>query len=518
MEIHFIKELDIFLRSRFTLIRIITCEEERLLNSIQYLCTQSERSCYLWDIADSFQTLTEGGGVGNAKDPLTALEMIDKSPGEGVFILRDFHHCLINQPRIIRKLRTLTQKLKYTRKTIIMTIPPGAHLPEELEDDIVEIDFPLPDAEQLLEILNQLLKTPGVKADLSEEELNRLVQASLGLTSNQAQRVFSRAIVSDGVLDARDIEMVKSSKESIIRRSGALELYSPKETERDIGGLDALKEWLGMRQKAFSKKAQSYGLPVPRGIALIGIPGTGKSLTAKTIANMWGITLIRLDMGALFGSLVGQSEENTRHALKLTETVAPCVLWIDEIEKGLSTGQGDSGTSMRVLGSILAWMQEKTKPVFIVATANNISILPPELLRRGRFDEIFFLDLPTRTERQEIFTVHIRKRNRQPENYDIESLAAAAEGFVGAEIEQAVIEGMYIAFNDSRNPEREFTTRDILKAIEKLIPLSKSQKENIDSLRRWLIDGRAQSASFKDAVEARQEFVNIQIEPESGLS
>jgi hypothetical protein len=510
----FIEELDISFRSRFTLICIQSYEEERVLEQIKALCDRSERQCYVWDHAEYFQALTDKcSSLSTAKDPLTALEAVEKTQDEAVFVLRDFHQCLKDQPRIIRKLRSLAQKLKYSQKTIILTMPPLVAIPDELGDDIVHVDFPLPDTKQLIAILKKLLATPGTRMKISKPDFNRLIQAALGLSSSQAQRVFSRAIVSNGVLDARDIEMIREAKESIVRKSGALELFSPRETIMDIGGLGVLKHWLTMRQRAFTPEAQKYGLPMPKGIALIGIPGTGKSLTAKMIANLWGISLIRLDIGALFGSLVGQSEENARQALKLAEAVSPCVLWIDEIEKALATGFGDSGTSMRVFGTILSWMQEKTKPVFIVATANNIALLPPELLRRGRFDEIFFLDLPTAKEREEIFKVHIAKRNRQPENFDIPALAQASAGYVGAEIEQAVIEAMYVAFNDPQQPGREFTTADMLKVVDKMVPLSKSQREIVESLRGWLLDGRAQSASFEDVKDAKQEFVNIQLEP-----
>jgi SpoVK/Ycf46/Vps4 family AAA+-type ATPase len=231
------------------------------------------------------------------------------------------------------------------------------------------------------------------------------------------------------------------------------------------------------------------------------------------IAGLWHLPLIRLDIGALFGGLVGQSEENTRRALSLAETVTPCLLWIDEIEKGLSFGGYDGGTSQRVFGTILSWMQEKTKPVFILATANNISMLPPELLRRGRFDEIFFLDLPTAAERREIFEVHIKKRNRPVHGYDLHQLTLASEGYVGSEIEQAVVDAMYLAFSDPENPGRDFTTQDILQALKKQVPLSRSQREAIGALRQWLSEGRAQSASFLEVEQARQEFVQIQLDP-----
>jgi SpoVK/Ycf46/Vps4 family AAA+-type ATPase len=329
----------------------------------------------------------------------------------------------------------------------------------------------------------------------------------LGLTASQAHRVFAKAIVSDGVLDDRDIDLVMQEKKEIIRESEALEFYAVTETADDVGGLDVLKEWLRLRERAFTQEARDYGLPAPKGVALIGIPGTGKSLTAKMIGGLWRLPLLRLDVGALFGSLVGESEERARRALGLAETVSPAILWLDEIEKSLAHGSGDSGTSARVFGTILTWMQEKKAPVFVVATANDITSLPPEALRKGRFDEIFFLDLPTFEERSEIFTVHLRKRNRMPRDFDIPQLARESQGYVGAEIEQAIIDAMYVGFN----AQREFTTEDLSAAIKRQVPLSVSQRETIESLRNWLREGRAQSASFRELQDAERQFVPLQI-------
>jgi SpoVK/Ycf46/Vps4 family AAA+-type ATPase len=254
---------------------------------------------------------------------------------------------------------------------------------------------------------------------------------------------------------------------------------------------------------------------MPKGIALLGIPGTGKSLTAKMIGGLWHLPLLRLDVGALFGSLIGESEERTRRALHLAETIAPCVLWIDEMEKALAHGGLDSGTSTRVFGTILTWMQEKEKPVFVVATANDISSMPPELLRKGRFDEIFFLDLPTQDERKDIFAVHLKKRRRIAQDYDLDLLARRSEGFTGAEIEQAIIEAMYIGFNDG---EREFTNEDILHALNRQVPLSISQREAITYLREWLREGRAQSASFQEVREAENQFVRLELNRQESVS
>jgi SpoVK/Ycf46/Vps4 family AAA+-type ATPase len=503
----FDEQLDVCLRSRFSLITLVTGEEERALQSIRALCERTQRSCISWDIADGFQWVTPGlGSLPNARDPLTALEQIEKTDSNAstLFVLKDFHDAWSN-PQVRRKLRTLSQRLRFTKKSVLVTTH-ETKTPEELKDDVVMLDFPLPDAAELEAILKKFSETRGMKVNLTPLGYEKMVQAALGLTAAQANRVFSKSIVSDGVLDDQDIALVTEEKKQIIRESEALEFYSVTEVPDDVGGLDVLKAWLRLREQAFSQEARAYGLPSPKGIALLGIPGTGKSLSAKMIAGLWRQPLIRLDVGSLFGSLVGESEERARRALRLVETIAPCILWIDEIEKALAHGGLDSGTSTRVFASILTWMQEKQAPVFVVATANDISSLPPELLRKGRFDEIFFLDLPTEEERQKIFNVHIRKRGRFPEDFDIPRLSRASEGYVGSEIEQAIIDAMYIGFNDG---QREFTTDDIVAAIHRQVPLSVSQRENIEALRSWLREGRAQSASFKEAEEAENRFVSI---------
>ena len=507
------RELDIHLRSRFTLICIVGVDEERAIAKLSSLCQRSERTALVWDHADGFQQVSGPKVVvPNAEDALTALDAIDRLQGQVVVVLRDFHQCWERQPRVIRKLRNLAQRFKFVHKSLIVTMPTRT-IPEELKDDAVVLECPPPELTELDAILKHLLKTPGVKSSLTAEQYQELLRAALGLSSGQAQRVFARAIVTGGGLDVDDLALVIREKQNLVRASGALELFHAVESIGNVGGLDALKQWLRQRARAFGREAQAYGLPAPKGIALIGIPGSGKSLTAKTIASLWHLPLLRLDIGALFGNLVGQSEENTRRALELAETVSPCVLWIDEIEKGLSTGDGDGGTSLRVFGAILSWMQEKTKPVFIVATANDISRLPPELLRRGRFDEVFFLDLPTDVERHQIFQVHIRKRKRDPALFALPRLVAASAGYVGAEIEQSVIDALYLAFNDEKQPGREPTTEDVLAALARLVPMSRSQRERIEYLRQWLHEGRANSASFQEMRQAEQSFVPIPLSP-----
>jgi len=503
----FDRELDAFLRARFTLIVLVTSEEERALQAVKSVCERRQHTCLSWDVADCFQIVTGGSGSPpSARDPISALEQLDNFEGDALFILKDFHECWCN-PQIKRKLRSVAQRFKYAKKSILVTSPSNA-IPEELKDGAVVIEFPPPTEKELEQVLEHLVKTPGVKVNLTKLGREKIVRAALGLTAAQAQRVFAKAIVSDGVLDDRDIALVTNEKKQIIRESQALEFYPVTETLSDVGGLGMLKNWLRLRERAFTQEAREYGLPAPKGIALTGIPGTGKSLTAKMIGGLWGLPLLRLDVGALFGSLVGESEERVRRALRLAETVAPCILWIDEMEKALATGGFDGGTSTRVFGTILTWMQEKTSPCFVVATANDISRLPPELLRKGRFDEVFFLDLPTTSEREEIFSVHLEKRKRLKNDFDIPRLAVQSEGYVGADIEQAVIDAMYVGFDE----DREFTTDDISSALQRQVPLSVSQKETIEALRAWLKEGRARSASFQENDEAEEQFVPLHLD------
>ncbi|MGH3243124.1 MAG: AAA family ATPase [Spirillospora sp.] len=504
-------ELDLFLRARYTLVVVVTVEEERALHAIADVCRRTRRPCLAWDLADGFETLSgEIGSKPSARDPLAVIEQVEKLDGDIAFVLKDFHDCWTN-PQVKRKLRSAVQRLKFTRKSVIVTTPTRT-VPAELKDEAVIVELPLPDAAQLDEVLTGLAKTPGIKVDLTPAGAEKLGQAALGMTAAQARRSYAKAIVQDSALDDRHIEAVVRDKKEVIRASEALEFYPVHETPDDVGGLDVLKDWLRLRERAFTQEARDYGLPAPKGIALIGIPGTGKSLTAKMIGGLWRLPLLRLDVGALFGSLVGEAEERTRQALRLAETVAPCVVWIDEMEKALAHGGGDSGTSTRVFGTILTWMQEKTTPCFVVGTANDVGSLPPEVLRKGRFDEIFFLDLPTAEERAEILAVHLRKRNRFPGDYDVARLARRAEGYVGAEIEQAIVDAMYVGFNQ----DREFRTDDVFAALDRQVPLSVSQRETIAALRAWLREGRAQSASFAEAAEAEQRFV-VPLEPLSPL-
>lgn len=508
-------ELKLYLRARVPVIILVTVEERRALEVLDQVRrerdTNAASDLITWDIAQGLRSHS-GRQLPAAATPDAALDKIAEltlghRDRKDLYVLKDFHEFWHKHPQVKRRLRNLAHSLVNTYSSLIVTTQ-SADVPAELGDDVVVIDMPLPDLPALRNDLDILIGQTGVICELPVHGRARLAQAALGLTAAQARRAFSKAIVRDKILDEQDIPAVLEEKKAVIRASQALEFYSAEETLDDVGGLELLKEWLTLRERAFGEEAARFGLPAPKGMALIGIPGTGKSLTAKMISGLWRLPLLRLDVGALFGSLVGESEERLRLALKITEAVSPCVLWIDEIEKSLASGGLDGGTSQRVFGTILTWMQEKTKPVFVVATANDVTALPPEMLRRGRFDEIFFLDLPTDSERREILSVHLRKRRRNPGAFDIRQLARLSDGYVGAEIEQAIIDAMYRAFADG---PRDITTADVAASLTRLVPLSKSQKERIEDLRAWLRDGRAQSASFAEAALAAENQVRLEL-------
>ena len=507
------EEIRLYLRARVALIVLVTVEEQRAIEVLDEVRRDrdADSDLVLWEVADGFDSKV-GRQLPDAADPLGALgkikEMALKAPSRrDLYVLKDFHEFWGKEPRVRRKLRSLAQQLIYTGSSLVVTTP-AKDVPQELRDDAVLVEMPLPQADALRSALDTLIDdTAGVRSTLTPQGRARLAQAALGLTAAQAKRAFAKAIVRDEVLDDRGIDAVVAEKKAIIRESRALEFYAAEETTDDVGGLDSLKRWLALRERAFTEEAAAFGLPAPKGLALIGIPGTGKSLTAKMIGGLWRLPLLRLDIGAVFGSLVGESEERVRRALHLAETVAPCVLWIDELEKGLGGGDLDGGTAQRVFGTILTWMQEKTAPVFVVATANDVTALPPETLRRGRFDEIFFLDLPTEEERREIITVHLRKRRRDPGVFDVHHLAQISDGFTGAELEQAIVDALYHAFPE----DRDVRTADITAAISRSVPLSRSQREVIERLRAWLREGRAQSASFAEAAQAEQAQVRLEL-------
>ncbi len=487
-------EVEDLVKARYPLVYIVSSEEQRVERMLRDFALRRERRLVAWSITRGFVQLAGEHRGGDVKDPLKALDHIAGAEGKGLYILRDFHAFLDNA-QVVRKLRDLGHDLKKSQKSVLF-LSPVLKMPPELEKEVAIVDWDLPDRAEIDGIIGKLLSElptgvdPGMASDPSGRE--RLVEAALGLTYIEAENVFAKSIVRCKTFD---IGTVLEEKKHIIRKSGILEYYETAESLDEIGGLETLKTWLQKRRGAFTQKARDFGLPLPKGILLIGVPGCGKSLTAKAVGAAWQMPLLRLDVGKIMGGLVGASEENIRKALKTAEAIAPAVLWLDEIEKGFSgtgsSNMSDGGTTSRVFGTFITWMQEKTAPVFVIATANDVRALPPELLRKGRFDEIFFVDLPTRDERKSILDIHLRKKKRDPETLDIAKVVEAMPEFSGAEIEQAVISALYDAFD----AERDVTPEGLLAAAREIVPLAVTMKEGIDTMREWA-KTRARSASF----------------------
>ena len=501
---HSIDEIGFLIRARYPILWVVTFEEDRVLKALRDAKGVRDRGKKVmqWSITEGWQGSTDGGK--EITDPFKALNYVLQSELNAVFVMKDFHPYL-QDPTIVRRLRDLREKIKGTRKTLVL-VSPVLKLPHELEKEIAVIDYDLPNAQQLGFIRDGVLKSvsadPNVDSSLTDREKEKIAEAALGLTAVEAENVFAKSLVKHKRFD---IDVILQEKEQIIRKSGLLEFLHPFETLQGVGGMQLLKSWLGKRTRAFTKEAREFGLPQPKGILLIGVPGCGKSLSAKSIGNLWQLPLLRLDVGRVFGSLVGSSEENIRRAIRTAESVAPCILWLDELEKGLSgvqsSGSSDAGTTSRVFGTFITWLQEKTTPVFVIATANNVSMLPPELLRKGRFDEIFFVDLPSSDERVDIFNIHIKRAStpthpRLPENFDIPTLVEASEGYSGAEVEESVNSALYDAFDQGM----DLNTELLLQALEDTVPLSTTMQEDITNMRDWART-RARFASVQALVE-----------------
>ncbi len=503
-----VDDLNLLFRTRIPLVVIPTYDEERVFTELAKLAEgpnwQRGDGIYRWDHSDQFEEIYAGDPpftVTNTATIDTILGMIDEFEHNATFVLCDFHQAWQTRKSITRKLRNLAHKLQQHRnKNIILLMPPSIDLPTELKLDAYVFDCPKPDVRELDEILDACMGSTGALESLAPGLRERIAKAALGLSSLQAKRVFRKALVASGDLRLGEtcLDMITEEKCRIIRESGALEFFPHVQLEDDVGGLDVLKSWLRERVCAYTEEAEQYGIERPRGMALVGIPGTGKSLCAKMTATLWRMPLLRLDMGAIFESLLGHTEQNLRDAIEIAELVSPSILWIDEIEKAFAGSTGDHGTATRVLGTFLTWMQERTKPVFVIATANNVEQLSPELLRRGRFDEVFFLDLPTEEERKQILEVHLRKRGYHQigQVFDLDKLAHDSAGFVGAELEAVVRDAMYPAFLDG---QRELETADLAASMKELVPLAKSHSEVVERLRRWVSDGLARNASSEEA-------------------
>jgi SpoVK/Ycf46/Vps4 family AAA+-type ATPase len=509
----FADELETFIRARYPILYLVTSEEVRVQSVVLEIAQRRQKKVYEWSCHTGIVpagTSIQSQKTRNAptKDPLLALDQVIDLVEPALFLFKDFHPFLTpNHSAVIRRLKEIALHLKNSHKTILL-ISPVLEIPPELDKEITVLNFPLPTKEdlndQLQRIIEELRPFRHVEIDLDAAGRERLLQAALGLTLGEAENVFAKILVKEERLSADHVDEVFAEKQQIIRKSGLLEYYQTQETFDTVGGLAVVKEWLTKRALAFTPEAAAFGLPPPRGILLLGVQGCGKSLCAKAVASQWRLPLLRFDMGRMFGSFVGSSEENSRRAIAVAESVAPAILWMDEIDKAFAGSRGsglsDGGTTARVFGTFLTWLSEKTAPVFVVATANDISELPPELLRKGRLDEIFFVDLPAPAERAEIFRVHLTRRGRRSEDFDIEALLEPSRDFSGAEIEQSVISGLFDAFYRGE----DLRTSHLLQELQQTVPLARTMAEQVERLRRWA-DGRARNASASVMPRAAEE-------------
>ena len=510
------EEVSVLIGARFPLIYIVSWEEDRVLEVLAKICQKMGKALHVWSVSTGLKPYMQSKptghpgrvasgsldlGTNSTNMLLDDLNEVQSSSENAVFVFKDMHHFLDESrsfgdavPKVVRKIRDVCKEVIGSKKSFI-ALSSKLIIPSDLEKDVTVVDFPLPDMFEvrgiLDRVLNEVKDTPDVEVDLSDVDKEKVVKAALGLTALEIENVFAKAIVKDSKFNKDDLSLILKEKQQIIRKSGLLEYYEAQECVSQVGGLNNLKAWITKRARSFTEEARDYGLPAPKGVLLLGVQGCGKSLCAKSVSTYWQLPLLRLDMGAIYGKYIGESESNIRLAIKTAESISPAILWMDELEKGLAGlgGSEDGGTSSRVFGTLLTWMQEKTKPVFVIATANNVSKLPAELLRKGRFDEIFFVDLPDDSERLEIFGIHLVKRGRKPENYDLNSFIKKSEGFSGAEIEQAIVSAMFDAFDQSR----EFNSADILASLSKTVPLSSTMREPISALRSWAME-RAVSA------------------------
>ena len=502
----FVSDLDTLIRARYPLIYLVSWEEQRLDAILQDVAQTHGKALLQWSVTRGLRRMSGARTMAiseQSRDPVEALAAIAKLTEPSLVVLKDFHPFL-DGPAVVRAMRELAQELKSTYTTVIL-LAPVLTIPVELEKEVSVLDVPLPSFRDLFQLLKEIVTVVrrGNKArvELTKDQAEQIIKAAQGLTLSEAENAFAKAIANDGVLNGQDIKLVLDEKRQVIRKSGLLEFVNADVDLDTVGGLDSLKRWLSDRSSAFGEPARKFGLPPPKGLLLLGVQGCGKSLTAKAIANFWALPLIRLDMGRIFSNYIGSSEENLRRAIRVAESVAPAVLWVDEIEKGLS-GSGssavvDGGVTARVFGAFLTWLQEKTEPVFVVATANQIGSLPPELVRRGRFDEIFFIDLPATAERREIWRIHLAQRRRDERAFDLSELAQRTEGFSGAEIEQAVIAGLHLAFAEGKDLEQ----RHLLRAVEDTIPFATTMGEEIARSREWA-KTRARPASGRTPAPA----------------
>ena len=500
-----IKQLESLIRARYPLVVVCSHEESRVVTKLTSIGSNLDRPVFAWSLASGFRSVSgspiPAGEMGTPEALVKALKFVAAEDTSAIYAFCDIHAALAD-PVVLRALKETATILRARQgpdapKVTIALVSHDLTVPPEVEKIAAVIDYPLPARGDLLDLLVKVPDqfTSGVDLDL-------VVEALTGLTESEATNALSRSLVTRGKLDP---SLIREEKEQTIRKSGILEVIKVDRGMESVGGMKGLKSWLSRRRKAFSPEAEAFGLKTPKGILTVGIAGTGKSLISKVTGHSWSMPVLKLDMGKIFGGLVGSSEANMRRMIAVAEACAPCILWVDEIEKGMSSGGGDGGTSQRVLGSFLTWANDKTAPVFIVATANDVSRLPPELLRKGRFDETFFVDLPTNEERRQIFAIFLERYGQDLQAFDLAALADTAAKFSGAEIEAAVDSAMFAAFAG----DGELTSDLILAEIKATTPLANTRQEDIKALQAWA-KGRARAAGDTKPIGVGHNFEGIE--------
>ncbi len=478
-----IHDLKTLILSFHPVIAIDTVEEERVTALVTSVAAEIDLPLFAWSMTRGLVRPPDGQANRATAGAQEALEHIRGLCIESVFLLKDFARHL-EDPAVCRAFRDVAHQFAHTRSTLIVT-GSGHVFPREVQHQVVHYRVALPGRDELREVVSSVLgslaKHAQPRVALSPGEFDRLLDALGGMTANQARQAVAAVVLEDGCLDGDDVATLQQKKAAEISREGLLEYFPAEDNAFELGGFARLRRWLERAKLGFGERARELNLDPPRGILLVGVQGCGKSLAAKFIARTWGMPLLKLDAGRLYDKYIGESEKNLRRAIEMAESMSPCVLWIDEIEKGFAAtaGDQDAGVSQRIFATLLTWMQEKREPVFLVATANDVFRLPPELLRKGRFDEIFFVDLPDPEERETIFSIHLRHRKQAPARFDLPALAAASEAFSGAEIEQAVIGALY----GSLHEDRPLDDAMLLAELQETVPLSHSRREDLARLR-----------------------------------
>lgn len=480
-------ELELLIRARTRLIVIESFDEARVQGLVGRVAKKLRVPLYRWTLTEG---LTPSGGAPlyDSREPLKALGNVAELARGGLYLLKDMAAHL-EDPTVARKVKDLIDR-KTTNPPTLVVLAPKVDLPDLLVKHAARLDLSMPSDKELGELVWRVVAHFGTQSNvdvrLNETDFQALIEGLRGLTLAEAERAIGRAVADDLALTPEDVPGVLSAKREILEADGAIEYVPGTIDFDDIGGLASLKAWLMKRRDALSPEAKAFGLEPPKGVVLLGVQGCGKSLAARAVAAAWHVPLLRMEPGRIFDKYIGESDKHLEQALRAAEHMAPCVLWIDEIEKGFASfgnSEADGGLSRRIFGRLLGWLQDRKRPVFVVATCNDVNSLPPELMRKGRFDEVFFVDLPTDAERDAIFRVHLTQRGRNAEAFDLGTLTAASAGFSGAEIEQAVVAGLYTAFAE----KRPLDSAMLLAELEATQPLSVTRAEEVHTLRDWAL-------------------------------